>query len=401
MNYPINEGKDTMRVIHLMSFCGNIGDVFSWSSFHELLTETCRTNVEFHCVEIRDFYRNCQKRRFDAEFLEEINKYDLFVIGGGLFFDVRWDYSHTGTTLDFSNSFIEGLRIPVILNGLGYMEPSKVLESDPVQKSNFVKFERFIRNISNRSNWFISIRNDGSFERINKRFGNDFAALFYVVPDNGFFYSKGIAKHEFNNANIQTIGFSIANDSFTVDDAAVASVNKLNEAIARVVKALLIQGKRVIFFTHIPHDIEAVYHVLKCIGAESFRKNVVLAPFNPNGNIAAKELTSYYLACDAVVAMRLHSNIIALQNVIPTVALVAQGVVSGERIKSIHSVFKLDDNIIYTDSKDVSLDEKLLNKLHQLLADPKDFAERVSMAMERLAQQRQNYINDLRVFLAR
>jgi len=384
--------------MHLFTFEGNMGDIFVWSSIQSLLSEALQTNIEFRNVEIREFYRNSQKRYFDAKFLTEINECDLLIIGGGAFFDVRWDYSHTGTTLNFSDEFIEGIQIPVIIMGLGYLEPGNTDEGNSVQKCIFNKFERFIRNVSERKSWFLSIRNDGSMERITVRFGAEFATLFKEIPDNGFYFHKNISSHEFDEKKRHTIGFQIANTSFTADDAVIAGLKELYDSIAKVVKILVEQDNRVVFFLHMPSDIDAVSKILQCIGVEGFRRNVVLAPYNPAGVNAAKEIVSYYKACDVVVAMRFHANVIALENIIPTVGLISLGVVSGERIAALYQKLGLGEYVLQTGGEDDCLDERILHLLSQLLSNPQKCIDLETRAMTKIMQQRNDYCESLRTF---
>jgi len=388
---------ERLKILQLCSFEGNIGDVFITLPYPQLASEALQADVHITRAHMRDFYKNSQKRHFDTAFLREINDHDMFVIGGGLYFDVRWDYSHTGTTLNFSDEFIEGIKVPVVLNGLGYAEPSNIEESDAARKQIFAKFERFIRNVSKRRNWFLSVRNDGSFERIAARFGQNFAALIQEIPDCGFFFDKDVAPYVFDEQRC-TVGFSIGNDTFTPDETTAAMVRQLNDGVARAVQSLVSQGIRVIFFLHMPRDIDAVYQIMQLVGVEGFRKHVVIAPYNPSGITAAQAIVSYYKACDAVVAMRFHANVLALQNTIPSIGLVAKGIVSGERITALYKKMKMDHYTLQTDEADSQFAERLMDMIAHILSHCEDCIELEAQAMTRIMQQRNDYCNALREF---
>lgn len=377
-----------------------MGDIFMATPFPAFLSDALQTEVTVTRAYMRDFYRNAQKRFFDAAFLREINASDLFVIGGGLYFDVRWDYSHTGTTLNFSDDFIEGINVPVIINGLGYAEPRNADDQDPAQKEIFDKFRHFIENVSARKNWFLTLRNDGSKGRIAARYGDDFAALFTEIPDNGFFFEKGITPHVFDE-QLPTIGFSIGNDSFTPDQDAASSAQRLNEAIAEVLLGLVAQDKRVLFFPHMPRDIDAISQILRITGVEGFRRNVAIAPYNPAGALAGKELASYYRACDAVVAMRFHANIISLQNIIPTIGLVVPGIVSGERIAALYHDLRLEDQVLSAEASDQPLAQRILTAISELLSHPESYIQGEERAMADIMQRRGAYGDAIRAFMER
>ena len=133
-----------MRILHLAAFTGNSGDCLSHAAFQAQFRDTVCSEAVFKEVNLRDFYKNNRLRRFDAAFAREINNHDVFVLGGDLMFDVRWPYSATGTTLDFSRDFIDSISVPVILNGIGYAEPPGAADEGE-QQVVFTRFRDFIR----------------------------------------------------------------------------------------------------------------------------------------------------------------------------------------------------------------------------------------------------------------
>ena len=390
----------SLKVMQLTSFEGNIGDVFYSEPFPDLISEALKTDVEITRAHIRDFYLNSRKRNFDAEFLHKINCHDLFVVGGGQYFDVRWDYSHTGTTLNMSDGFIEGIKVPVVLNGLGYTEPYDVKENNAVQKQIFKKFERFISNVSKRDNWLLTVRNDGSIERIANRFGQGFAALLHETPDVGFYFDKDIIPYEFEE-KLPTVGFSIGNDTFTDDVTAKNKTRHLNDGVAKIIQALISKGMRVVFFLHMPRDIDAVHQIMQRVGVEGFRKNVVIAPYNTSGFTAAKTIVSYYKACDIVIAMRFHANVIALQNSIPSIGLVLDGIVSGERIAALYDKLQMGCYVLQVDETDLNFAERLQGMLAHVLSDRSKCILLEKAAMKKIIMQRREYCTTVRSFYNR
>lgn len=88
------------HLLHIASFKGNVGDIINHEGFYNKL----RSQIDFDIeqIEIRKFYRNAGELNFDSELVKKINEYDGLVIGGGGLFDIRWNDSLTGTTVDMS-----------------------------------------------------------------------------------------------------------------------------------------------------------------------------------------------------------------------------------------------------------------------------------------------------------
>lgn len=108
-----------LKVLHLASFNGNIGDNANHNGFYHLFKKNITKNVEFDQLEMRRFYFSWDDRKFDESFVKEVNQYDLLVIGGGNFFDITWPDSATGTTLDLKKSILDKIKTPIFFNALG------------------------------------------------------------------------------------------------------------------------------------------------------------------------------------------------------------------------------------------------------------------------------------------
>ena len=115
----IEREEEVIRALHLASFNGNIGDIANHVGFWNLFKKYVTNDVEVTYLEIREYYKSWNLRQFDDSFADLVNRYDLLVIGGGNFFDVKWDYSTTGTTLNISDEILRKIHIPIVFNGLG------------------------------------------------------------------------------------------------------------------------------------------------------------------------------------------------------------------------------------------------------------------------------------------
>lgn len=384
-----------MRIIHLGPFSGNTGDLFSYISFQKGFRKYVQEDVEFCNISIRDFYFNCRKRQFDSRFLDEINAGDLFVIGGGQYFDVKWDKSETGTTLDFSREFIDGIKIPVLINSIGYTEPEKkTLQSE---QEVYEKFRKFISHISAKSNWLITVRNDGSYGRMIERFGSEALSRVYEVPDNGLYFDKDIAPYPFENKQ-KTIGIQLTDYMFTKDKT--IDLDLFYCQIGKFISKSINQGRRIILFPHTPQDLVTITRVMKELSDNDIRNHVVVAPYSTLDIYAARMIVGMYKACDFCIAMRFHANVIALQNEIPTLALCVKGLGSHRRITGLYEWLGLKDTIIETNEID-NLSDRILEKERWMIDNAEYYRAQVRSGLAKAEQGRNSYFNLIRQFINR
>ncbi|MCI9592438.1 MAG: polysaccharide pyruvyl transferase family protein [Lachnospiraceae bacterium] len=387
-----------MRVAHIGPFSGNSGDLIAYSSFQNTFREMVNPNSEFTNINIREFYKNNRKRTFDLTMAKEINQYDTLVIGGGAYFDTRWSYSVTGTTLDISREFLDYIKIPIIFNSIGYSEPPEGTLAKSEQREIFKKFKRFILDLAERKNVMLTIRNDGSYQRIFERYGKNIADIFITVPDNGFYFDKTILPITFSEP-MTTIGLSLANDSFVKSDT--INLYNFNTSMAELVKLLIShENARVIFFPQIPKDVETIASVIGQLGEAEKRFHIVVAPYNTLDVYGARYLVGYYKACDYCICMRLHANIIALQNIIPTIGLSVKGLVSGERIQALYKNMGISQHGLYIDSNQYGIAEKLYEQFSRLKSQDTEYRARVGDALKNIELGKYNYFSLIKDFLA-
>jgi len=387
-----------MRVAHIGPFSGNSGDLIAYSSFQNTFREMVNPNSEFTNINIREFYKNNRKRTFDLTMAKEINQYDTLVIGGGAYFDTRWSYSVTGTTLDISMEFLDYIKIPIIFNSIGYSEPPEGTLAKSEQREIFEKFKRFILDLAERKNVMLTIRNDGSYQRIFERYGKNIADIFITVPDNGFYFDKTILPITFSEP-MTTIGLSLANDSFVKSDT--INLYNFNTSMAELVKLLIShENARVIFFPQIPKDVETIASVIGQLGEAEKRFHIVVAPYNTLDVYGARYLVGYYKACDYCICMRLHANIIALQNIIPTIGLSVKGLVSGERIQALYKNMGISQHGLYIDSNQYGIAEKLYEQFSRLKSQDTEYRARVGDALKNIELGKHNYFSLIKDFLA-
>ena len=294
-----------MKLLHIASFSGNVGDIINHEGFYSLIAHK---NVEIDQLEIRKFYKNSQELRFDEKMLQYINGFDGLILGGGGFFDVRWDDSNTGTTFDISEDFLSRINIPVLVNAMGiHIEYNKTIAIQ--------KFESFFKTIICKKNWMVTLRNDGSLSRVESLLKQRFNQSL-VVPDNGFAF-----KQKPRSVIDNIVGLSITNDLFTNNFNGSIDLDSFNNGIAELCKHILKQNNDIVFFIHAPQDIKVLNSLYCYLGNELFRRRIKIAQFDPYTIDGAMSLDNMYSKCKYVIAMRFHGNVIAIKNKIPVIGL--------------------------------------------------------------------------------
>lgn len=304
-----------LKIIHLASFSGNIGDFANHQGFYNKFIQNI--SAKFSQVEIRKFYKNRAEMKFDKSFIKLINNYDLLILGGGGFFDLNWDYSSTGTTIDFSEEFIQNIKIPVLVNAMGYHEFKDIKEK------NIQKFKRFLEIITSKNNWFISVRNDGSFYRMQTRYGDSLMNKVMKVPDSGFFYHpQNYHKFYLENKNTVWIGLNITNDLFNKDFNGKLDINTFNYLMTQFINRTLESNikYKVILFPHTYQDIVTISAITNKIKDKFKRERMEIAPLFTEGK-SIEQIFDLYRICSCVIAMRFHANVCCIGMNVPTIGL--------------------------------------------------------------------------------
>lgn len=338
-----------MRIIHIASFKGNCGDIINHHGFYTLLSDLFEEK-DVDKIEIRDFYFSASnKRNFDYEFAMFVNQYDLCILGGGGFFDCRWEKSATGVTMDINDDFISTVSIPVIVNAMGYHEfPAAT------NKKTIEAFHRFLQKIIKKNNWFVTIRNDGSIERLAKRYGKIVNSYFLKVPDNAFANSK----KTFCDKESKMVGLCIMSDMFTKEFSGEEfSVDKMLTQLAIYVEENVGNGYGFTLFAHTPQDLQTINLLLYKLDKKTIRNCICVAPVDyiSEGNRIVDQYGEWYSRCEYIIAMRFHACIFGYLLGVPTIALA-----SHEQLLGLYQELKFEKFL-------VKLDALFLSKMKQVI----------------------------------
>lgn len=301
-----------MRVLHLASFEGNIGDIANHEGLYLHLKELLQCDFEVEQLSFRLFYKNNQQKKFDKGFVEHANSYDLLIIGGGNFFELCWDYSATGTTFDITNELLKLISTPILIMGIG-------IDIDKgYSENNIRKFNSFLQTLFSSNKVFFTVRNDGSKNVVNRFFGQ-YRNNIHVIPDHGFYIADVLdSKGTESNSLPKYIGINVTSDLREVRYKNIEYEKFIKELAVVVNHILDIYDVDVYLFPHIPSDYQAIVDLMKHLNNYYVRTRVSVAPLQIGNEL---ELFKLYKKCKLIVGMRAHLSICTVGLGVPSFAM--------------------------------------------------------------------------------
>lgn len=341
-------------VLHLASFSGNIGDNANHNGTRRRLRETLDEQVSFESLEIRRHYQNYEGENplsFDKSFTNRANKKDLLLIGGGSFFDVWIDSSSTGTTIDISKDQINNINTPIVFHGMG------CIFSKNESKKNKKKFIDFLSWIVQSKKCLVSVRNDGSYDRIKDVVPEQVMKGVHVIPDGAFFMKNASKKFGYSLAGRnETIGVNIVSDMPRLRFDGDKSYNTYDGFIVRLSNVLegyleKEEKRRVILIPHIHSDLKAISDLLQVTAERIRRHQMTVAPYL-SGQGDEKKIFGLYKVVDLVIGMRYHSNVCAIGLETPSIGL-ANG---HPKVKDMYESLSMNSRTVNINSKSFNTD---------------------------------------------
>jgi hypothetical protein len=301
-----------VRVLHVASFCGNIGDNANHAGFRPWFERLARRPVEWTELEIREFY--WKERAFDESFVELANAYDLLVFGGGNYFELWVERSHTGTSIDIPPDHLARIRPPMFFNALG-CDAGQGTSENTVRR-----FNGFIAQLLSSDRALVTVRNDGAQKTLRRFVPAALADQIATIPDGGFFmpHEPPAAPH-----GRKQIGINLACDMPEVRFAGhPGGLEAFCREFAAVLGAVAAADSQVdfVFFPHIYSDMKIIAAVLAQMGDRLRRTRTTVAPYL-TGAAGAAHIFGLYRRCKLIVGMRFHANVCALGMGIPAVGL--------------------------------------------------------------------------------
>lgn len=314
--------RERLDVLHVASFDGNIGDNANHNGTRHELIKNIGYSFRFNNREIRKHYKNYNRSDelyFDDDFVREANNHDLLIIGGGGFFDIWIDSSASGTTIDLTKRQIDDIETPIVFHGLGCV-PGPDVDIEIVDR-----FSSFLDHLFASPHCLVSVRNDGSVDRIRQTLGDKFAEKVREIPDGGFFVQVDDDVSGYYNKRNTVVGINVVSDmkslrfpggsnNITYDQFVECFSSFLNTLISSI------NDIEILFVPHIYSDFRAIYDILKEVDIFYRRNNVQVAPYL-HGETKEKHIFGIYNQVDMSMGLRFHSNVCPIGLETPSIGL--------------------------------------------------------------------------------
>lgn len=374
-----------MRILHVASFSGNIGDEANHLGFRNNFNKYIDKKAIFEEVEIRKFYKSWNELKFDDSFVEKANEYDLVVFGGGNFFELCWDYSSTGTTIDLSKEILDKLQTKVLFNGIG------VDDGKGVNPENINKFKAFLDYVLNDDKFLFSVRNDGSLMIMNRYFKECNLNKVIKIPDGAFSLVLD-DKRKYNEIDSDkiNIGINIAGDMLKTRFKDKNIYEKFISEFSEMINTILKEKEEIniVFLPHMYADLNIISQIIDRLDDKFRRFRICVAPLL-NGQLNGGEyIFGLYKQCDLILGMRFHSNVCAIAQNIPSI-----GIVTYHKHKYLFDEINLPDR--YVEVNETLLEKEFWTKFKEEIQDSignkSEIAEKYKIVNDALRSDTEEY----------
>lgn len=366
--------KPQLRVLQLAAYGSNIGDNANISGIrNELAKSLVDYTLVFDDWDIVDFSWSLDD--FDEHTLNNINGYDLFIIGGGGFLElIPGTHTWTGTRINIPKDIFEKITVPTVFYAIGIDTVRADLDGRPID-TEIKKFSRFVEFVSGIDHFLLSTRHDGSLQVVERLLGKEYANAFDLVPDGGFFSTFRKFYHpELNPEKINiaiNFGGDLIDARFSSDypsdpvpnnplklkrpadyEVYTASSHmgycKFLTSFANVIRQLSFDRQDIqwILVPHIYRDLEVSYHLLNEAGFPYCRREMFVAPYIQGFN-AKDYIVDLYQQCSLSIGMRFHANVCPIGLGTPSI-----GLGTFPMIKSLYQSLNVSEQFIQAEAGD-------------------------------------------------
>lgn len=289
-----------MKILHVASFNGNIGDVLSHAGLYRTLERNLRiSSKNIERLDLRRFYRIEGERRlqFNLECAEMFNTYDLIIIGGGGFLKQQFESSLSGNTFDFEICFLKTLKTKVLFYSIGGLNPLATVSSVAFQKT-----EEFLSMIARDDRFMFLLRSDGSVNN-----STVLRELQATKADNigEVFDSAYLNRSTFKKSNSNSVVINIGYDQALEYEKGISDVISRT---ARLVEAIYEadQSATIYFVPHTYYDVSSFVKLYEALPEVINRNNLkCLETFTMMGDLEG--IIDVYSKARLVLTGRFHS----------------------------------------------------------------------------------------------
>jgi hypothetical protein len=327
-----------LRVLHLASFDGNIGDNANHNGMNFLWKNYLpEYDFQFTRLEMREFYWKWKK--FDDEFARMVNEYDLFVCGGGNYFELWVEQSPTGTSVSIPLDIMKKIRTPTLFYALG-LDPYMGAPDICIER-----FKRFLDYVLSSDQFLVSVRNDGSLASARRLFGASYADKIHLMPDSGHFVQPEDHYHPELMPGSRTIGVNLAGDmlDFRFNSSNGVTLKDFQDSFSKALSGVMerFPDINLIFFPHIYKDLSLISEFIHKFDDHLLRRRVAIAPYI-HGQGSERYFFDLYRKCNIIIGTRLHANICSVGLNTPSI-----GIITHPQIKELYSYYGMRNRALY------------------------------------------------------
>lgn len=294
-----------MRVLHIGSFQGNIGDQLNHKGFRPWFESLVGGVVYWEEIEIREVYRK-KKNLFDW-LSARSQSADLVIFGGGNFWELWPENSKTGTSIDLELEQLLQLEKPCFFNALGVDGAQGV---SPAAR----RFPEYLSNLQSNENFFVTARNDGANSTLDSIFGPGYQVD--ILPDHGFFAK---VDNSASKSVENTVCLNLASDMREIRFKELSYERTLSELLNSVVN--LEQNSLIRIVPHVLQDIRTGLDLVERTSDSIARERTAFASLDTSGSSVASKF-SPYLNSRLNIVNRFHANVFCLAQGLPLLPLV-------------------------------------------------------------------------------
>lgn len=378
--------RKNIRVLHLASFNGNIGDVANHAGARALFSQYLDFDLVITELEIREFYWGL--RAFDDAFVSYANQFDLLLIGGGNYFELWVDKSATGTSIDISAAQLQALSVPTAFYSLG------VDTGQGCSTTAARRFRAFMDTVLSRKDIFVCVRNDGSSLALSEVLGSRYSTMVPVMPDGGFFAGSTLMEQEVICRNERKIiAINLAGDMLDRRfNASLSSEAFLAEFASSCTQVLNENGDiDMEFVPHIWRDTQVIAQILPLFPDSLLRSRIRVAPLyaSPGGlNI----FLMTYKRASLVLGTRFHANVCPIGMGVPT-----RGLLNYPQVSHLYRELDISERLV--DIRNVGFGELLVTQVNNDLSENEMDRDRYKECSDQLRDAAANVLNKMNSWL--
>ncbi|MCP5083953.1 MAG: hypothetical protein GY948_19875 [Alphaproteobacteria bacterium] len=376
-----------LRLLHIASFSGNVGDNANHMGFRPWFEAQVGTPAAWTNLEIREFY--WRERQWDAGLVEFINSHDMLIIGGGNYFELWVEHSPTGTSIAMDPKLFDDIKVPVFFNALG-VDPGQGVPHTCRQR-----FTAFLDKLLSSEQYLVSVRNDGARENLRQHIGQAYADRVHDLPDHGFFVSPPEEAAPWAQGhNGQRVAINLACDMSETRFSGFENQAAFAREMASVMTGLA-EHDRLLQFCLVPHifrDLEIISQTIGFLDDRLRRTRLTVAPYG-SGDPAARQTLSVYRSADLVMGMRFHANVCPMalgKNVL--------GLNCYPQIENLYRGLDLTDRLLNVGQ--AGFETEAIRRAELALADTGGSATATRQAVSRVSQARSDFEPHLQRWLS-